>query len=1011
MKETIFLIILLPIIANAQYFGIVDLDTNDYPIMKGRFYSIDENGQQILDHNPANFEIYENHEPRDVISVNCPEYNPEVQTFGLLVDANNFINLARHGSERFIQVLNMPLNEVGISFMHITRGPRTVQEPTKIKEEAIEGCKSIPKNTFGAKVSDFFFSIPYGGIELISKREIQNRVLIYISDLNHATMNFDEEQLYEEIRDKNIRIYSVILGTKDVTGLFSRITENTNGLLFDDIQDSLDIKKVFEEIAYREQSIQCELSWESNTKCINYRNLEIINNSSNLSSELDYQINHMQLVRLELNPYLIDFGQLIKDELKDTTIQIKAINADQIIKSITFEPENESFEVLNKFPLSIDEGETADINIHYSTKDTIRHITNLVFNTDHCNPQLNILSGNKDIESNKSTLNLIYPNGGELFEANTQTEISWKSNLDLQNFSIEFSPDNGKDWQKIEDSFIGKNTTWNVPNFNSDSCIIKISPSNKIDTSNTNLWSKTYGGSDFDVILSCSNTLDGGIIAIGKSHSNDYDLNKNTNFGAGDFLITKLNNLGTLEWSKTYGGSEKDMLKSVTSTRDGGFLVVGESESNDGELQFSKNKGKIDVSVLKLDNIGNIEWSNSFGGSNTDIVTSCIETINGDFLVIGYTASNDGDFKDNPKHSNGSYYRMFILKLTALGEKKWIKIYVGINHLFGRSIIASKDGNYLVLAEKSFIEENMELKQKIWVVKFNEEGEILDSLGFSGSKGAWARSFTVTKDGGLIVVGETMSDDLDFKGNNIHGNDDIYAAKFDRNYKIEWIQTYGGSSYEERPSVIELNHGGFLIACMTNSNDFDLQNKNFKGGRDAWIFKVDNNGKIVWSELFGGQSDEILQSSLLHKNNECILVGSTFSKDGDLENQINKGSSDSWIIGFDESILLSDTSDNIFSIKNSMTSVIDNSSNLNFSVSINVLTNIATVKFNVFNYGLINIELYDSQGKKLKNLHNGYEEVGLKEFHFDLSNYSNGRFYIKLSTQTATKIELFNLIR
>ena len=76
---------MLPMIASAQYFDVFDIDTSEYPIMKAKFYSIDANGKQILNHTPTDFEITENGEPRDVISVSCPPQNEEPFSFVITI--------------------------------------------------------------------------------------------------------------------------------------------------------------------------------------------------------------------------------------------------------------------------------------------------------------------------------------------------------------------------------------------------------------------------------------------------------------------------------------------------------------------------------------------------------------------------------------------------------------------------------------------------------------------------------------------------------------------------------------------------------------------------------------------------------------------------------------------------------------------------------------------------------------------------------------------------------------
>jgi hypothetical protein len=94
-------------------------------------------------------------------------------------------------------------------------------------------------------------------------------------------------------------------------------------------------------------------------------------------------------------------------------------------------------------------------------------------------------------------------------------------------------------------------------------------------------WQKTFGGSANDAALDVKQTRDGGFVVAGYTHSDDGDV---VGFkGVSDFWILKLNSLGAIEWQKSLGGSGRDWAKSIQQTNDGGYIVVGQSLSNDGD--------------------------------------------------------------------------------------------------------------------------------------------------------------------------------------------------------------------------------------------------------------------------------------------------------------------------------------------------------------------------------------------------------------------------------------------
>jgi len=132
---------------------------------------------------------------------------------------------------------------------------------------------------------------------------------------------------------------------------------------------------------------------------------------------------------------------------------------------------------------------------------------------------------------------------------------------------------------------------------------------------------------------------DGGYLVCGTSVSADGDVPGNK--GAGDGWVFKLNATGTLVWKKNFGGSAQDVLNSVIKNADNTYTLAGFSFSNDGDV--SGNHGKADVWVIKIDDTGNLIWSNLYGGSGNDASFGLKAGYStGGSFVTGFTESSDG---------------------------------------------------------------------------------------------------------------------------------------------------------------------------------------------------------------------------------------------------------------------------------------------------------------------------------------------------------------------------------
>jgi hypothetical protein len=142
-----------------------------------------------------------------------------------------------------------------------------------------------------------------------------------------------------------------------------------------------------------------------------------------------------------------------------------------------------------------------------------------------------------------------------------------------------------------------------------------------LNTSYSQYLQKCLGGSDIDIAHAIKSTLDGGYIIAGSTESNDgYVSNNYTNKdGYMDCWIVKIDGSGSIEWEKCLGGSEREIAYDIQLTPDGGYIFAGTSSSINGDV--SKNYGNYDCWVVKLDDSGNIEWKNNYGSQNGDYHT------------------------------------------------------------------------------------------------------------------------------------------------------------------------------------------------------------------------------------------------------------------------------------------------------------------------------------------------------------------------------------------------------
>jgi hypothetical protein len=191
----------------------------------------------------------------------------------------------------------------------------------------------------------------------------------------------------------------------------------------------------------------------------------------------------------------------------------------------------------------------------------------------------------------------------------------------------------------------------------------------KLDSSGNIVWAKTIGGSGSDEANSIIQSSDGGYVVAGGTSS----------FGAGyrDIYVVKLDSAGNVQWAKTIGRSYLDEAYSIIQSSDGGYVVAG--------WTWGFGAGYGDMYVVKLDSSGNVIWTKTIGGSNSDAAYSIIQSSDGGYVVAGYTESFGAGYRD-----------IYVVKLDSAGNVQWAKTIGGSSDDEAYSIIQSSDGSYVV---------------------------------------------------------------------------------------------------------------------------------------------------------------------------------------------------------------------------------------------------------------------------------------------------------------------------
>ena len=407
------------------------------------------------------------------------------------------------------------------------------------------------------------------------------------------------------------------------------------------------------------------------------------------------------------------------------------------------------------------------------------------------------------------------------------------------------------------------------------------------------LWKYTIGGSANDFLSGITRTEDGGYIAVGRTTSNNGDFSGNK--GQLDAWIYKMDANGSKQWQKLIGGSHNDHLYSITKSSDGNYVVVGQTNSNDGDIRglHSQRAGTIsDALLIKITPSGQVLWQKTLGGYSEEYMGyDIVATTDGGCVFAVTTDSNDGDVAGNHGDSDA-----WVVKLDTQGEIVWQKTLGGSSSDFVYSIIRSTDEGYVIAGWTTSNDGDVSGNHgsgDIWVVKLSADGNKLWQKTLGGTRGEVGFSIIENTSGNYIVVGRTSSNDGDVSG-YLGGMYDIWVVNLNKSGNMVWQKTLGGTGAETGLSIAASEDGGCVIAGQTNSKEGNVSG--FDKATDVVIVKVDGNGNKVWQKALGGSDLDLVGKILSNGDGSYLLTVNTVSNDGDMSG--NHGGSDAWVIKF-----------------------------------------------------------------------------------------------------------------
>ncbi len=444
------------------------------------------------------------------------------------------------------------------------------------------------------------------------------------------------------------------------------------------------------------------------------------------------------------------------------------------------------------------------------------------------------------------------------------------------------------------------------------------------------MWTRTYGGNEYDVGKSVVQTIDGGFVVTGHSES----------FGEGDadIYLIKTDSGGDTLWTRTYGGTESDYSNSVVQTGDGGYIIAGSTHSF--------GEGEVNIYLLKVDASGDTLWTRTYGGAGGESGLSVQETSDGGYIITGSTSS----------YGEG-YHDVYLIKTDSSGDTLWTKAYGGWDWEIGWSVQETSDGGYVIAGTThSFGEGDLD----VYLLKTDANGDTLWTKTFGGAEADRAYSITQTAEDGYLIAGITRSFGVD--------ETDVYLIKTDAGGDSLWTRTYGGIGYDVGLSIRQTSNGRFIITGFTNSHN--------EVNYDIYVIKIDADGDTLWTKMYGGAETDQGYSVTQTADGGYLVAGATRS--------FGQGNYDVYLIR-----LTADQTD----MEDSNALPIIFSLHQNHPNPFNVST---IILYSLPEAADVTIKIYDILGRRVETLIRKQQPAGYHQVIWDGREKPSGVYFVRL---------------
>ncbi len=414
-------------------------------------------------------------------------------------------------------------------------------------------------------------------------------------------------------------------------------------------------------------------------------------------------------------------------------------------------------------------------------------------------------------------------------------------------------------------------------------------------------WAHNNGGSHNDYVTSVTTDLSGNSYVTGDFYSTSISFGSTilTNFSItqySDIFVVKYDPNGNVIWAKSAGGTDYELVHSVTTDAFGNVYVAGEFQSDSisfGSITLYNTSTNWDAFIVKYDSNGNLLWAKSAGGLYDDTGYSVTIDAAGNAIVVGTFQSDSITFAGitlyNPPPAGG--FNIFLVKYDSNGNVLWANGDGSCGFLFPYSVCLDNFGNIYVTG---FFSSNMTFSvttllngsyNSTLLVKYDSNGNSLWARTTAAGTDNYAYSGATDALGNVYMAGAFSNPTITFgsitltNAGGTSGTSDLFVVKYDSNGNALWAQRAGGADNDEAKALTIAPSGYVYVAGSFHSPTINLggtilTNAGTTAYSDLYFVKYDFMGNIIWAKgATGGIGNEVANSVITDVYGNIYIAG------------------------------------------------------------------------------------------------------------------------------------------